>query len=131
MHPRVAGAKFYGRRPTPAFAKRRRRFDARAALDDVRLSSPRVARYILEKYYGVRVARMMVACFHPDVGEAPFIDEVPSLPTEVESMMLEQRQRHLTVGILSEPGHVGISLQRIVDAQIQACFRLHALRVGL
>ena len=91
--------------------KRRRRFDARAALDNVRSSSPRVARYILEKYYGVRVARMMVARFHPDVGDSPFIDEVPSLTTEVESIMLEQRQRHLTVGILSEPRHVGISLQ--------------------
>ena len=46
-------------------------------------------------------------------------------------MMLEQRQRHLTVGILSEPGHVGISFQRIVDAQSQHWVRLHALRVGL
>ena len=70
---------------------------------------------------------MEVACFHTDVGDTPFIDEVPSLPTEVETMMLEQRQRHLTVGILSEPSHVGISLQRVVDARFslgRACMRL-------
>jgi hypothetical protein len=54
-------------------------------------------RYVLEKYYGVRVAEMYVVCFHPDVGESAFIDTVPSMPTEVEAMMQEQRSRHLNV----------------------------------
>ena len=54
-------------------------------------------RYILEKYYNVRVAGMYVVCFHPDVGESPFVDTVPFMPAEVEAMMQDQRHRHLNV----------------------------------
>ena len=69
-------------------------------------------RYILEKYYGLHVARMLVACFHPDVGDTPFLDDVPPLTSEVESMMHEQRRRHLSVGILHARGSAGIAFRR-------------------
>ena len=36
--------------------------------------------YLLESYYGFRVARREVACFHPDNGSEPYFFEVPALP---------------------------------------------------
>ena len=34
----------------------------------------------MENFYGFRVARREVACFHPDNGTAPYHLEVPALP---------------------------------------------------
>ncbi len=50
-------------------------------------------RYILQKYYGHRVDGMFVVCTHPDNGSTAFVDTVPVMYDEVESMMEEQRQR--------------------------------------
>ena len=44
-------------------------------------------RYLLEKYYGFAVSRMLVVCCHPDRGRTPFIDEVPRMDVEVCRIM--------------------------------------------
>jgi hypothetical protein len=50
-------------------------------------------RYILEKYYDKRVISMHVVCTHPDNVDAAFVDDVPDMSTEIESMMDIQRSR--------------------------------------
>ena len=50
-------------------------------------------KYIIEHYYGYRVAEMWVVCLHPDNGHAAFVDRVPLLQSEVASMMAHQRMR--------------------------------------
>ena len=47
--------------------------------------------FILERYYGLRVARLEVACFHPDNGDEPYYFEVPRLP-EVTACMVAYQQ---------------------------------------
>ena len=47
--------------------------------------------YLIEKYYGYVVARMLVVCLHPDNGEQPFVDSVPRLDKEVDEIMSLQR----------------------------------------
>ena len=59
-------------------------------------------KYLLEKYYNVNVSAMYVVCFHPDVGDKPFVDEVPVMTTEVEAMMEVQRKKHAGVHSLVE-----------------------------
>ena len=49
-------------------------------------------RYILESYYGFRVARMLIVCTHPDNQAHPFVDEVPRMDAEVSSMMQVWRE---------------------------------------
>ena len=78
----------------------------------------------------MRVARMMVVCFHPDVGDAPFVDEVPALPSEVEAMMSEQRRRHLTVGNLLATSQIGTACQRIVVRGVSSLGLLEGARRG-
>ena len=50
-------------------------------------------RYLLEKYYGKYVASMHVVCTHPDNVDDAFVDDVPALNREIESMMEIQRAR--------------------------------------
>ena len=50
-------------------------------------------RFILEKYYGKRVLSMHVVCTHPDNLDEPFVDDVPVLKDEIETMMSIQRTR--------------------------------------
>ena len=50
-------------------------------------------RYLLEKYYGHTVSRMLVVCTHPDNGEAAFVHDVPVLKAETDYLMWWQRQR--------------------------------------
>lgn len=52
-------------------------------------------RYILEKYYGVRVESMYVVCTHPDNGAHAFVDRVPNMDAEIFVMMEHQRRRDL------------------------------------
>ena len=44
-------------------------------------------RYIIEKYYGFKVVKMLVVCTHPDRQLRPFVDDVPRLEGEIESIM--------------------------------------------
>ena len=46
-----------------------------------------VYRWILERYYNLRVVEMFVVCLHPELGLVPFIDEVPDMQAEVEDIM--------------------------------------------
>ena len=46
-----------------------------------------VYRHLLEKYYDVRVARMLVVCCHPEHYPTAFVDEVPRLEKETEDML--------------------------------------------
>ncbi|CAK0818359.1 unnamed protein product [Prorocentrum cordatum] len=51
-----------------------------------------IYRWMLEHYYGARVAAMYVVCLHPDNGDQPFVDDVPVIP-EIEELMAIQRTR--------------------------------------
>ncbi|CAK0789150.1 unnamed protein product [Prorocentrum cordatum] len=51
-----------------------------------------IYRWMLERYYGARVAAMHVVCLHPDNGDQPFVDDVPVIP-EIEEPMAIQRTR--------------------------------------
>jgi len=44
-------------------------------------------RYIIEKYYGHTVAKMLVVGTHPDRQLEPFVDDVPRLEQETEAVM--------------------------------------------
>ena len=44
-------------------------------------------KYIVEKYYGFNVSRMHVVNIHPDAVEEPFVDEVPNMQAEIQSIM--------------------------------------------
>ena len=50
-------------------------------------------KYILQKYYGARVAKMLVVCTHPENLEGPFVDPVPDMQNDVERLMEHQRLR--------------------------------------
>jgi hypothetical protein len=47
--------------------------------------------YIIEKYYGERIVKMEVACFHPDNGDEAYYMEVERMDKEVAYMMTWQR----------------------------------------
>ena len=51
-----------------------------------------IYKWMLERYYGARVAAMFVVCLHPDNGDQPFVDRVPVIP-EIEELMAIQRTR--------------------------------------
>ena len=51
-----------------------------------------IYKWMLERYYGVRVAAMSVVCLHPDNGDQPFVDVVPIIP-EIDELMHIQRTR--------------------------------------
>ncbi|CAK0806321.1 unnamed protein product [Prorocentrum cordatum] len=51
-----------------------------------------IYRWMLEHYYGARVAAMYVFCLHPDNGDQPFVDDVPVIP-DIEEPMAIQRTR--------------------------------------
>eukprot|EP00435_Cladocopium_sp_Y103_P017516 s1987_g4.t1 len=44
-------------------------------------------RYIIEKYYGLVVSKMLIVGAHPDRQLAPFIDDVPRMEGEIEEAM--------------------------------------------
>ena len=46
-----------------------------------------VYRHLLEKYYGLRVSRMLVVCCHPEHFPTPFVDEVPRMERETKDML--------------------------------------------
>ena len=50
-------------------------------------------KYLLEKYYGLRIGRMLIVCTHPDNGDEPFVREVPAMSQETEALMIWQRAR--------------------------------------
>ena len=50
-------------------------------------------RFILEKYYDLRVSMMMVVCCHPDNDLIPFVDRVPVMQKETHDMMEWQLAR--------------------------------------
>jgi hypothetical protein len=50
-------------------------------------------RYIIQKYYGMVVSRMLVVGAHSDNGDAAFVDEVPVMRAETEDLMNWQRAR--------------------------------------
>lgn len=71
--------------------------------------------YLLEKYYGLRISRMVVVCVHPDCGSHPFVDEVPFMPVEVNNLMAWQRDRARSARASSASGDDG-RLQAVDDA---------------
>ncbi|CAE7311176.1 unnamed protein product, partial [Symbiodinium necroappetens] len=46
-----------------------------------------VYRHLLEKYYNLRVSRMMVVCCHPEHYPKAFVDDVPRLEKETEDLL--------------------------------------------
>ena len=50
-------------------------------------------RYIVQKYYGRRVSRMLIVCTHPDNGDEAFVHEVPLREKETAYLMWWQRDR--------------------------------------
>ena len=52
-----------------------------------------VYRYILQRYYQIKVSAMLVVCLHPDNNGVPFLDEVPVMHDAVIAMMKVQRER--------------------------------------
>ena len=44
-------------------------------------------KYIIEKYYGFFVSRMLVVDIHPDAHEDPFVDEVPNMQMDVRQIL--------------------------------------------
>ena len=50
-----------------------------------------IYRYMLQKYYEVRVARMAVVCTHPDNQGTAFVDEVPRLEDLTNRIMAARR----------------------------------------
>ncbi len=50
-------------------------------------------RYLIQKYYGFRVAGMRVVCTHPDNSDSAFVDSVPVMDRETELLMDVQRAR--------------------------------------
>ena len=51
-------------------------------------------KYIVEKYYGFSVSRMLVVDIHPDAQKDPFVDEVPNMQADVKPI-LEARAQQL------------------------------------
>ncbi len=49
-------------------------------------------KYMLEKYYDVRVSAMYVVCTHPE-NETAFVDSVPDMSAEISMLMALQRDR--------------------------------------
>jgi hypothetical protein len=65
-------------------------------------------RFLLEKYYGVTISRMLVVCTHPDNGDEAFVHEVPVMKAETEYLMWWQRDRasaHVKRRYLRALGH--------------------------
>ena len=60
-----------------------------------------VYRYILQRYYQVKVASMWVVCLHPDNDGTPFLDNVPVMHDAITAMMRIQRQRLSNVSGMS------------------------------
>ena len=58
-------------------------------------------KYVLEKYYGFSVSRMLVVDIHPDSVSNPFIDDVPDMQAEVRSI-LATRKRNLQSATTSD-----------------------------
>jgi ATP-dependent exoDNAse (exonuclease V) beta subunit len=52
-------------------------------------------KFIIEKYYGMAVSKMLVVCTHPDNGPTAFVDHVPCLEKETALLMDWQRNRAL------------------------------------
>ena len=50
-------------------------------------------RYLLEKYYGRVVSKMLIVAIHPQSGPDAFIDDVPVLEAETDALMQWQRDR--------------------------------------
>ena len=50
-------------------------------------------KYLLEKYYDLRIGRMLIVCTHPDNGDEPFVRKVPAMSQETEALMMWQRAR--------------------------------------
>ncbi|CAE7260360.1 unnamed protein product [Symbiodinium sp. CCMP2592] len=48
-------------------------------------------RYILEKYYDVKVSEMYIVCCHPEHGTSPWVCSVPRLEAETELMLAHSR----------------------------------------
>ena len=52
-------------------------------------------KYIVEKYYGFSVSRMLVVDIHPDAQQVPFVDEVPNMQADVKSILDVRAQQLL------------------------------------
>ncbi len=52
-----------------------------------------IYRYLLQKYYGKKVAGMWVVCTHPENEGGAFLDRVPVMSEEVDAIMERQRRR--------------------------------------
>ena len=48
-------------------------------------------RYLLEKYYNMKVSEMYIVCCHPEHGTRPWVCSVPRLEEETELMMAHSR----------------------------------------
>lgn len=49
-------------------------------------------KYLIQKYYGKKVARMEVICCHADNGDETFFYRVPEMPAVVDYLMAHQRK---------------------------------------
>ncbi|CAE7220712.1 unnamed protein product [Symbiodinium sp. CCMP2592] len=62
-----------------------------------------IYKWILEKYYHVKVAGMKVVCIHPRYLPDGFVDDVPDLADEVSALMQCRRNEKLAVCVQPEP----------------------------
>ena len=67
-----------------------------------------IYRWVLEKYYDIKVVRMMVVCIHPSYLPQGFVDEVPDMQEAVEQLMDVRRQLLLSKA-LEEKAEVEVS----------------------
>ena len=65
-------------------------------------------RFILEKYYGMRIHRLLLVCVHPDCGERPFVKEVDLMPSEASELMGMQRARAKRYEAMAPGGLAGL-----------------------
>ena len=73
-----------------------------------------LCKFLLEKYYGLQVVGMFVACFHPDNAIAgPFVDAVPAMTKEVDAMLRFHKHRLLEMsgGAVAKPQAVITTLR--------------------
>eukprot|EP00438_Fugacium_kawagutii_P013857 Skav234041 [mRNA] locus=scaffold461:3439:5826:+ [translate_table: standard] len=75
-------------------------------------------RYILEKYYGHTVSKMLVVGTHPDRQLEPFIDEVPRMERDTDALMKIWRDKRADACGGAADAHVDLEICSAVNADL-------------
>ena len=76
-------------------------------------------RWILEKYYDIKVSRMLVVCVHPNYLPEGFVDEVPDLQKSIDKIMESRRQTLLATATEAEQMTAAQEIPPTVPFEVQ------------